>query len=171
VGGCQFAELENCPSAWLWLGNIVTQCFAALWLHKCINYIYDAGVQDDTLPLWFIEIKNTELHLNLRRVFLICMGEPVLCSEGILGLTCQIHYIHELPHRIMLITKMQLPLKMHLKMRLPLKMRLRHKMRLINKIWLPLKMRLHHPISLINKMRLPLKMSQHHKMRLPLKMR
>ena len=55
------------------LGNIVTQCFAVLWLHNCINYIYDAGVQDDTLPLRFIEIKITELHLNLCRVFLICI--------------------------------------------------------------------------------------------------
>ena len=36
----------------------IEKCFDALWAQECINDIYDAGLQNDKLPLLFLETRN-----------------------------------------------------------------------------------------------------------------
>ena len=39
----------------------VEKCFDALWLQECINDIYEAGPQNDKLPLLFMENSNAKV--------------------------------------------------------------------------------------------------------------
>ena len=39
----------------------VEKCFDALWLQECINDIYEAGLQNDKLPLLFMENSNAKV--------------------------------------------------------------------------------------------------------------
>jgi hypothetical protein len=39
----------------------VEKCFDALWLQECINELYDAGFDNDKLPLLFLENQNAEI--------------------------------------------------------------------------------------------------------------
>ena len=39
----------------------VEKCFDALWLQECINDLYDAGFDNDKLPLLFLENQNAEI--------------------------------------------------------------------------------------------------------------
>ena len=40
------------------------KCFDLLWLHEVINCLYDAGLQNDKLPLLFLENKNAKVAVN-----------------------------------------------------------------------------------------------------------
>ena len=39
----------------------IEKCFDALWLHKVINCLYEAGLRNDKLPLLFLENKNAQV--------------------------------------------------------------------------------------------------------------
>ena len=39
----------------------VEKCFDSLWLQECINDIYEAGLQNDKLPLLFLENSNAKV--------------------------------------------------------------------------------------------------------------
>ena len=39
----------------------VEKCFDALWLQECINDIYEAGLDNDKLPLLFLENQNAQV--------------------------------------------------------------------------------------------------------------
>ena len=39
----------------------VATCFDSLWLHECINDVFDAGFQNDKLPLLFLENKTAKV--------------------------------------------------------------------------------------------------------------
>ena len=42
----------------------IEKCFDALWLQECINDIYEAGLQNDKLPLHFIENANAKVAIK-----------------------------------------------------------------------------------------------------------
>ena len=42
----------------------VEKCFDALWLHEVINCLYDAGLQNDKLPLLFLENSNAQVAIK-----------------------------------------------------------------------------------------------------------
>ena len=42
----------------------VKKCHDSLWLHECINDLWEAGVQDDRLALLFLE--NTTAHIAIK---------------------------------------------------------------------------------------------------------
>ena len=42
----------------------IEKCFDALWLQECINDIYEAGLQNDKLPLLFIENANAKVAIK-----------------------------------------------------------------------------------------------------------
>ena len=42
----------------------IEKCFDALWMQECINDLYDAGVQNDNLPLLFNENKNAKVAIK-----------------------------------------------------------------------------------------------------------
>ena len=37
------------------------KCFDSLWLHEVINCLYEAGLQNDKLPLLFLENNNAQV--------------------------------------------------------------------------------------------------------------
>ena len=39
----------------------IEKCFDALWLHEVINCLYEAGLQNDKLPLLFMENNNAQV--------------------------------------------------------------------------------------------------------------
>ena len=39
----------------------VEKCFDALWRHEVINCLYEAGLQNDKLPLLFLENNNAQI--------------------------------------------------------------------------------------------------------------
>ena len=39
----------------------VEKCFDALWLEECINDLYEAGLNNDKLPLLFLENQNAKV--------------------------------------------------------------------------------------------------------------
>ena len=39
----------------------VETCFDSLWLQECINDVYEAGLQNDKLPLLFLENANAKV--------------------------------------------------------------------------------------------------------------
>ena len=39
----------------------VEKCFDALWLHEVINCLYESGLQNDKLPLLFLENNNAQI--------------------------------------------------------------------------------------------------------------
>ena len=39
----------------------VEKCFDALWLQECINDIFEAGLNNDKLPLLFLENQNAKV--------------------------------------------------------------------------------------------------------------
>ena len=39
----------------------VVKCFDTIWLHEVINCLYDDGLQNDKLPLLFIENRNAQV--------------------------------------------------------------------------------------------------------------
>ena len=39
----------------------VEKCFDALWLQECINDVFEAGLQNDKLPLLFLENANAQI--------------------------------------------------------------------------------------------------------------
>ena len=42
----------------------IEKCFDSLWLHKVINTLYDAGLQNDKLPLLFMENNNARVAIK-----------------------------------------------------------------------------------------------------------
>ena len=42
----------------------IDKCFDALWLHEVINSLYEAGLQNDKLPLLFLENKNAQVAIK-----------------------------------------------------------------------------------------------------------
>ena len=42
----------------------IEKCFDALWLHEVINSLYEAGLQNDKLPLLFLENKNAQVAIK-----------------------------------------------------------------------------------------------------------
>ena len=45
----------------------VEKCFDALWLQECINDVFDAGLQNDKLPLLFLENCNAKVAVKSSR--------------------------------------------------------------------------------------------------------
>ena len=39
----------------------IAKCFDSLWLHEVINTLFEAGLQNDKLPLLFLENNNTQV--------------------------------------------------------------------------------------------------------------
>jgi hypothetical protein len=39
----------------------IEQCFDALWLHAVINSLYEAGLQNDKLPVLVLENNNAQV--------------------------------------------------------------------------------------------------------------
>ena len=42
----------------------IEKCFDALWLHEVINSLYEAGLQNDKLPLLFLENRNAQVAIK-----------------------------------------------------------------------------------------------------------
>ena len=47
----------------------VEKCFDALWLHKVINCLYEAGLLIDKLPLFFLENNNAHVAVKQMETF------------------------------------------------------------------------------------------------------
>ena len=42
----------------------IEKCFDSLWLHEIINTLFEAGMQNDKLPLLFLENKNAQVAIK-----------------------------------------------------------------------------------------------------------
>ena len=42
----------------------VEKCFDALWVHECINDMYETGLNNDKLSLLFLENQNAEIAIK-----------------------------------------------------------------------------------------------------------
>ena len=40
------------------------KCFDALWVHECINDMYETGLNNDKLSLLFLENQNAEIAIK-----------------------------------------------------------------------------------------------------------
>ena len=54
-------SIKSCEKALDFQVYDIEKCFDSLWLHEVINALYDAGLQNDKLPLLFLENTNARV--------------------------------------------------------------------------------------------------------------
>ena len=42
----------------------IEKCFDSLWLHEVVNSLFEAGMQNDKLPLLFLENRNVQVAIK-----------------------------------------------------------------------------------------------------------
>ena len=60
----------------------IEKCFDSLWLHEVINCLYDAGLQNDKLPLLFMENKNARVAIKTNERILKRVSIKDLIMQG-----------------------------------------------------------------------------------------
>ena len=60
----------------------VEQCFDSLWLEEVINSLYEAGLQNDKLPLLFLENRNAQVAVKTQGGLSQRVNIPKIIMQG-----------------------------------------------------------------------------------------
>ena len=85
----------------------VKKCHDTLWLHECINNLWEAGIQDDKLVLLFLENESAQVAIKTARGTCERLSVHSKIMQGTVwaGLMCTNTEIQSMCHRTKLLAK------------------------------------------------------------------